>query len=100
MLTRQERRNLEAEWSFDDRSIASYARLIKTAVLSIMVVGLLFIAGTSQRADNTQQAAAIGAPAVTHGEGSAVRASQQAFDERRTQWAGKSAKAMQQAATR
>lgn len=91
MLTRDERRQLEAEWSSDDRSIAKFARLLKTVVLSIMVVGLLWIAGTGERIDNAQQAAS-NAPSMGQGDGSAMRASQQAFDERRAQWEGKTVK--------
>ena len=100
MLTRDERRQLEAEWSSDDRSIANYARLIKTAVLAIMVIGLLWIAGPGERSDNVQREVAAGAASVAQGDGAAVRASQQTYDERRAQWEGKSTKAVQQAKSR
>ena len=63
MLTREERRKLEAEWSADDRSIASFARLLKTAVLSIVVLGLLWIAGTGERPESGREATAAGAAA-------------------------------------
>ena len=99
MLTRDERRNLEAEWSSDERSIARYARLMKTAVLSLMVIGLLWIAGTGERPDNAQREAAAGA-AMAQGDSASMRASQQAFDERRAQWEGKPAKPLQQAKSR
>ena len=56
MVTRDERRQLEAEWSSDDRLIASFARVIKTVVLMVIVVGLLWIAATGERPDNAQQA--------------------------------------------
>jgi hypothetical protein len=100
MLTRYERRKLEAEWSSDDRSIANYARLIKTAVLSIMVLGVLWIAGTGERSDNAQRNAAAGATTAAQGDGASMRASQQAYDERRAQWKVKSAEAVQQAKSR
>lgn len=102
MLTREQRRQLEAEWSSDDRSIASFARLLKTTVLSVMVLGLVWIAGSADRHDNGQQAAVANTPSISHAQsdGSAMRASRQAFDERRAQWEGKAAKPLKQAASR
>ena len=93
MLTREERRKLEAEWSADDRSVASFARLLKTAVLSIVVLGLLWIAGTGERPESGRDATA----AVAQGDGAAMRASQQVYEERRAQWEGKPAQSLKQA---
>jgi len=98
MLTRNERERLEREWSSDDRSMAGFARLLKGAVLSIMIAGLLWIAGTGERADNGRQATA-GARFIAHGDGTATRLGQQAYDERRAQWEGKPATPLKQAAS-
>ena len=97
MLTREERRKLEAEWSADDRSIASFARLLKGAVLSIVVLGLLWIAGTGERPESGREATAAGAAAVAQGDGAAMRASQQVYEERRAQWKGTPAQSLKQA---
>jgi hypothetical protein len=97
MLTREQRRQLEAEWSSDDRSIARFARLLKSGVLGIMVLGLLWIAGTGERQELEQQAAAP--ISRMQSDGSAMRASQQVYDERRAQWEGKPA-SLQRAASR
>ena len=97
MLTRDERRKLEAEWSADDRSIASFGRLLKSAVLSIVVLGLLWIAGTGERPEGGREATTAGAAAVAQGDGAAMRASQQVYEERRVQWEGKPAQSLKQA---
>src|SRR5690349_16848098 len=101
MLTHKERQQLEAQWSPEERLMAKFARLLGASVLSVMIVGLAWIAGTAER-DDGQQAAAFAPAAVTRMEsdGSAMRASQQTYDERRAQWEGKPAQAMQQAASR
>jgi hypothetical protein len=59
MLTQEQRRQLEAEWSSDERAIASYARLLKAAVLSLMLLGLVWIGATAEPLDNVEQSAAV-----------------------------------------
>jgi|SRR6185436_7381036 hypothetical protein len=102
MLTREQRRQLEAEWSTDDRSMAKFARLLKASVLVVVFVGLACIAGTGERRDEGPQAAAVNPASATRmeGDGSAMRASRQAYDERRAQWEGKPAQPLQRAASR
>ena len=62
MLTHEQRRKLEAEWSSDDRSIAAYARLLKASVLLVLVLGLVWIAGSGDGPGNAQQASAANTP--------------------------------------
>ena len=99
MLTREQRQQLEAEWSADEQSIVRYARLLKMGVLSVVVLGVVWIAGTADRQETGQQAGAGASITRLQSEGSAVRASQQVADERRAQWEGKPGRS-QQAASR
>ena len=100
MVTRGERRQLEAEWSADERSIVKYGRLLKMGVLSVAVLGMVWIAGTAGRQEIGQQAGADASITRLQGDGKAVRASQQVYDKRRAQWEGKPATPLQQAASR
>ena len=100
MLTREQRQQLEAEWSADELSIVRYARLLKMGVLSVAVLGLVWIAGTADRQETGQQAAAGVSITRLQSEGSAVRASRQVADERRAQREGNPAARLQQAASR
>ena len=54
MLTGNERRQLEAQWSSDDWLIASLAWLARIAMLPIVVVALLWNAVTGKRDDKVQ----------------------------------------------
>jgi len=87
MITREQRRKLEAEWSSEDQSIATLARLIKGTVLGLLVLGLTFAVAGQDNAGRAHDAAATGAAqAAVKVESSSVRAAQQVFAERRAQW--------------
>ena len=76
MLTMEHRRQLEANLSADERSIASLARLIKAGVLCSIIVALVWIGGSVEPRDNAQQAAAVTTASVSVQDGdSAVRSS-------------------------
>ena len=100
MLTREQRQQLEAEWSADEQSIVRYGRLLKMGVLSVVALGVVWIGGTADRQETGQQAGAGAAITRLQSEGSAVRASQQVADERRAQREGRPAAQLQQAASR
>jgi hypothetical protein len=50
MLTPEQRAKLESEWNREDQSIASIARLAKTSILALLVLGLVAI-GSGERSD-------------------------------------------------
>ena len=76
MLTMEHRRQLEAKLSADERSIAGLARRLKAGVLSSIIVALVWIGGSVEPLDNTQQAAALTTASVSVQDGDgAVRSS-------------------------
>jgi len=102
MLTQEQRRKLEAEWSSDDRSILAFARLLKCTVLFVLVLGLVWIGGSGNGPGTAQQASAANAPyaAPPADAGSAMQASRQAFDARQAQWDRSPATRQQKSASR
>ena len=58
MITPEQRRKLEAEWSSDDRSIVRMARLARAAVMLMLIVGLAWIGSGNDSSNNVQQASA------------------------------------------
>lgn len=58
MITPEQRRKLESEWSSEDRSIANIGRLAKTAVLALMILGLAWMGAGDESLNSAQQASA------------------------------------------
>ena len=75
MLTMEHRRQLEAELSAEERSIAGLARCLRAGVLCSIIVALVWIGGSVEPLDNAQHAAAMSTASVSvHDGDSALRA--------------------------
>jgi len=88
MVTQEERRKLESEWSSDDQALAALGRVVKGTVLMVLVLGLAFLAAGPGTLDNARYASETerSQPSNNMGEGSALNATRQVFDERRANW--------------
>jgi len=80
MITPEQRRKLESEWSSDEQSIVRICLLARAAVMLLLIVGLAWI-GLSDRSLNDAQEASAAMPAFSSRqapEATAVQASRDA----------------------
>jgi hypothetical protein len=59
MITPEQRRKMESEWSSDEQSIVRIGRLARAAVLLLMILGLAWIGGHDASHDPQDAAATL-----------------------------------------